>query len=189
MEALRQENAALRAQIVWLKQKLFGGAKSEKLDQAQLRFQLEELEKLAAKTQARVETITYERSKGAKEPRQVPADAFAHLPVVETIEIVPEPVKQDPELYEKIGEERTFEVDVIEPKLVRREIVGPSTGISSIAIGRRYWPLLRLVRCRAVTLRRACSRGSRSANTSTTCRSIGWSKCRSAGVRRSAAAR
>ena len=125
MEALRQENAALRAQIVWLKQKLFGGAKSEKLDQAQLRFHLEVLEKLAAKGEARVETITYERSKIAKEPRQVPADAFAHLPVVETIEIVPEPVKQDPALYEKIGEERTFEVDVIEPKLVRREIVRP----------------------------------------------------------------
>ena len=77
VEALRQENAALRAQIVWLKQKLFGGAKSEKLDQAQLRFQLEELEKLAAKTEERVETITYERSKAAKEPRQVPADAGA----------------------------------------------------------------------------------------------------------------
>ena len=104
---LRQENAALRAQIAWLKQKLFGGAKSEKLDQAQLRFQLEELEKLAARSEARVETITYERAK-AKEPRQVPAEVFAHLPVAETVEIVPEAVKQDPELYERIGEERTF---------------------------------------------------------------------------------
>jgi hypothetical protein len=37
--------------------------------------------------------------------------------VVETIDVVPEAVKQDPELYEKIGEERTFEVDVIPPKL------------------------------------------------------------------------
>lgn len=123
--ALREENAALRAQIAWLKQKLFGGAKSEKLDQAQLRFQLEELEKLAAQSEARVQTITYERAKVAKEARQVPAEAFAHLPVVETIEIVPEAVKSDPELYERIGEERTFEVDVIEPKLVKREIVRP----------------------------------------------------------------
>lgn len=125
MEALRQENAALRAQIAWLKQKLFGGAKSEKLDQAQLRFQLEELEKLAARSEARVETITYERAKAAKEPRQVPAEAFAHLPVSETVEIVPEAVKQEPELYERIGEERTFEVDVAAPKLVKREIVRP----------------------------------------------------------------
>lgn len=115
----------MRAQIAWLKQKLFGGGKSERLDQAQLRFQLEELEKLAATSEARVESITYERTKSAKEPRQVPAEAFAHLPVAETIEIVPEAVKQDPDLYERIGEERTFEVDVIEPKLVRREIVRP----------------------------------------------------------------
>jgi len=77
---LRQENAALRAQIAWLNQKLFGGGKSEKLDQAQLRFQLEELEKLAAQSECRVETITYQRTKTAKEPRQVPAEAFAHLP-------------------------------------------------------------------------------------------------------------
>ncbi|MEO7796688.1 MAG: hypothetical protein ABIY47_03065 [Opitutaceae bacterium] len=124
--ALRQENAALRAQIAWLKQKLFGGGQSEKLDQAQLRFHLEELEQLAAKSETQVETITYERAKTTvKEPRQVPAEVFAHLPVAETIEIVPEAVQQDPALYERIGEERTFEVDVIAPKLVKREIVRP----------------------------------------------------------------
>lgn len=49
MEALRRENSALQAQIAWLKQKVFGGAKSEKLDQAQLLSYLEELEKLVAK--------------------------------------------------------------------------------------------------------------------------------------------
>ena len=125
VQLLREENAALRAQIAWLKQQLFGPGKSEKLDRAQLRFQLEELEQLAAKTERRVETITYERAKPAKHPRSVPAETFAKLPVVETIEIVPEPVKQEPELYERIGEERTFEVDVIEPKLVKREIVRP----------------------------------------------------------------
>lgn len=125
VQLLREENAALRAQIEWLKQQLFGPGKSEKLDRAQLRFQLEELEQLAAKAERRVETITYERATPAKEPRRVPAETFAKLPVVETIEIVPEPVKQEPELYERIGEERTFEVDVIEPKLVKREIVRP----------------------------------------------------------------
>jgi transposase len=125
VQLLREENAALRAQIAWLKQQLFGPGKSEKLDRAQLRFQLEELEQLVAKTEQRVETITYERAKPAKEPRSVPAETFAKLPVVETIEIVPEAVKEEPELYERIGEERTFEVDVIEPKLVKREIVRP----------------------------------------------------------------
>jgi transposase len=125
VQLLREENAALRAQIAWLKQQLFGPGKSEKLDRAQLRFQLEELEQLVAKTEQRVETITYERAKPAKEPRSVPAETFAKLPVVETIEIVPEAVKEEPELYERIGEERTFEVDMIEPKLVKREIVRP----------------------------------------------------------------
>ncbi len=125
LEALRQENAALRAQIAWLKQKVFGGTKSEKLDQAQLRFHLEELEKMAVKGEELVERITYERTKSVQQPRAVPADAFARLPVAETIEIIPEPVKAEPEHYERIGEERTFEVDVIEPKLVKREIVRP----------------------------------------------------------------
>ena len=115
----------LRAQIAWLKQKLFGGGKSESLDQAQLRLKLAELEQLAEKKERSVETITYERTKGAKEPRPLPAETFARLPVVETIEIVPEPVKQEPDLYERIGEERTFEVDVVPPRLVKREFVRP----------------------------------------------------------------
>lgn len=125
VQLLRQEIVALRAQIAWLKQKLFGGGKSESLDQAQLRLKLTELEQLAAKVERPVETITYERTKGVKAPRPMPAETFAHLPVVETIEIVPEPVKQEPDLYERIGEERTFEVDVVPPRLVKREIVRP----------------------------------------------------------------
>lgn len=102
---------------------MFGGGRSEKLDVAQLRLKLAELEEAAAVAQK--QTITYEREKTPKAPRPAPAEAFADLPVVETIEIVPEEVKRDPELYERIGEERTFEVDVVEPKLVKREIVRP----------------------------------------------------------------
>lgn len=45
-------------------------------------------------------------------------------------------VKQEPKLYERIGEEHTFEVDVIEPKLVKREICGPSSATSWTAAGR-----------------------------------------------------
>lgn len=62
----------------------------------QLRFHLEELEKMAAKGEERVERITYERTKSAKQQRAVSADAFAKLPVAETVEIIPEPVKADP---------------------------------------------------------------------------------------------
>jgi len=121
---LREEVAALRAQIAWLKQKLFGSGKSESLDRAQLLLQLGELEKLAAATRP-TKTITYERPDGPAPKRTLPAESFAHLPVKETVEIIPEPVRMDPSVYERIGEERTFEVDIVPPQLFKREIVRP----------------------------------------------------------------
>ncbi len=124
VQLLREENAVLRRQIAWLKQKLFGGGQGEKLDRAQLLLTLGELEKLAAAARP-VETITYERRKGPAEPRPLPAENFAHLPVQETVVIEPAAVLADPALYERIGEERTFEVDVTPPKLFKREIVRP----------------------------------------------------------------
>ncbi len=122
---LREEIAVLRTQIAWLKQKLFGGGQSEKLDRAQLLLQLGALEKLAATAPRPVATITYERAAGPSAPRTPPAETFAHLPVQETIELIPAAVQAEPELYEKIGEERTFEVDVTPPKLFKREFVRP----------------------------------------------------------------
>jgi transposase len=119
---LKERNAQLEAQIAWLQKQLFGAGKSEKLDRAQLLLKLGELEKLAAAT-APVQTITYERA--APRERPLPAETFAKLPVKETIEIVPEEVKADPQHFEKIGEERTFEVDVVPPQLFKREIVRP----------------------------------------------------------------
>lgn len=120
---LKQEIAVLRTQIAWLQQQLFGPGKSEKLDRAQLLLKLGELEKLAAAS-APTQTITYERS-AVREKRPLPAENFARLPVQEVIEIVPAPVQAEPEAYEKIGEERSFEVDVVPPKLFKREIVRP----------------------------------------------------------------
>ena len=124
VQLLREEITVLRRQIEWLKQKLFGPGQSEKLDRAQLLLQLGELEKLVAPERP-TETITYERSAGPAPKRTLPAEAFAHLPVKETVEIVPAAVKQDPTLYEKIGEERTFEVDIVPPQLFKREIIRP----------------------------------------------------------------
>lgn len=124
VQSLREEVAALRAQIAWLKQRLFGPGQSEKLDRAQLLLQLGELEKLAA-AERPVETVTYERPAGPAPKRTLPAESFAHLPVKETVEIVPAVVQADPSLYEKIGEERTFEVDLVPPQLFKREIVRP----------------------------------------------------------------
>ena len=121
---LREEIAVLRAQIAWFKQQFFGSSRSEKLDRAQLMLELEALEKLAAPPSPPA-TITYERPAGATPKRTLPAESFAHLPVRETIEIVPEAVQADPTLYERIGEERTFEVDVVPPQLFKRELVRP----------------------------------------------------------------
>ena len=124
VQALREENAVLRAQIAWLKQKLFGGGQGETLDRAQLLLQLGELEKLAAVERPR-QTVSYERPAGPAPKRTLPAESFAHLPVKETVEIVPAAVRAEPALYEKIGEERTFEIDVVPPQLFKREIVRP----------------------------------------------------------------
>jgi hypothetical protein len=121
VQILRHENAVLRAQVAWFKKRFYGGDKSEKLDASQLN--LSGVEAARAAVTERTEQITYERSKGAK--RATPAETFAHVPVTETVEIVPLAVQQDPALYEKIGEERTFEIDVIPPKLVKRAIVRP----------------------------------------------------------------
>src|SRR5690606_4021326 len=104
--SLKEEIVHLRAQIDWLKKRVFGGGKSEKLDRAQLLLQLEALEKLE-ETARKTETISYERQKPSK-ARQAPAEQFKDLPVVETVEIMPEEVKADPELFECIVQEKWF---------------------------------------------------------------------------------
>lgn len=124
VQLLREEVVQLRTQIAWLKKQLFGPGKSETLDRAQLILQLDKLEKPVVPVRA-TETITYERAAGPATPRTLPAENFAHLPIKETIELVPEAVRQDPTLYERIGEERTFEVDVTPPQLFKRQIVRP----------------------------------------------------------------
>jgi transposase len=70
-----------------------------------------------------LQQVTYERA--APSARVLPADNFAHLPVSATIELIPEEVKADPAAYERIGEERSFEIDVVAPQLVKREIIRP----------------------------------------------------------------
>jgi len=120
---VREENAQLRVQIAWLKKRLFGPGQGEKQDRAQLLLHLAELEKLLAPKPAPRLVVAHERA--LPRPRPEPEQLFAKLPVKETIEIIPEAVQKDPELYERVGEERTFEVDVTPPKLFKREIVRP----------------------------------------------------------------
>ena len=121
--SLKQEIAVLRAEIDWLKKRVFGGAKSERIDSAQLLLRLEELEKLETKAEAKPQVVTYERQ--SPKPRQTAAEQFKNLPVRETVEIVPDEVKAYPEMFERIGQEETFEVDIEPPRLFKRKIVRP----------------------------------------------------------------
>jgi transposase len=121
-ESLRGENAVLRAQIEWLRKQVFGGRKSERLADAQMTLTLGALEKRAERD-PESRTVTYERV--APKARPTPAETFAALPVTEVLEIIPEEVQAHPEAYERIGEERTFEVDIVQARLVKREIVRP----------------------------------------------------------------
>jgi transposase len=122
---LKLELGRLRAQIEYYKRKLFGGGQSEKLDRAQMLLALGELETTAQKARE-LETITYRREKNdAQTKRERDREAFEKLPVTESIVIEPEEVKADPAAYEKISEERTVELDITPPKLIKREYIRP----------------------------------------------------------------
>jgi transposase len=122
--ALKAELADLRAQVAWFQRQMFAGSRSEKLPvetPRQAKLALPETPQSERVTQV----ITYERRAPAPEKRPLPAEVFAQLPVQETVEIVPDEVRAEPAAFEKISEERTFEVDVVPPKLFKREIVRP----------------------------------------------------------------
>jgi transposase len=124
--SLKERVAELEVQLAWFKRKVFGGGQSEKLpvaDATQIRLGLPE--EVSTPAEPRTQIVTYERRKPSGEKRPLPAETFAKLPVREVIEIVPDEVKTAPECFEKISEERTFEVDVVPPQLFKREIVRP----------------------------------------------------------------
>ena len=98
----------LETQVAWLKKQLFGGGKGESLDRAQLLLALGQLEEQIRAAAPRV--ATYERAPAKRNP---PEERFGHLPVHQTVGIIPAEVKADPGVYERIGEERTYEVDLI----------------------------------------------------------------------------
>jgi len=120
---LQTELAALKAENAWLKRQLFGPGKSEKIDRLQTQLALPEtpIQPMVPKT----ETITYQRVAAPKEKRTLPAELFKNVPVKETIVIEPDEVRAQPEAFERIGEERTFEIDVVPPQVFKREFVRP----------------------------------------------------------------
>lgn len=124
-DEMEGEIARLKWQLDKLTRQIFGPGKSEKLDRMQLLLQMKELEEAVAKTEAPKQTISYERTAPSPEKRPAPAELFAKLPVKETLVIEPEEVKANPEGFERIGEERTFEVEITKPELFKREIIRP----------------------------------------------------------------
>lgn len=125
LEEARTQLLLLQQQIDWLRQKLFGNGKGETLERAQMLLQLEGLEAVKASLQSATTRVSYERTAAKKPVRTLPAERFAHLPVEETVENVPTEVQANPELYERIGEEVTEEVDIRPPRLFKRRIVRP----------------------------------------------------------------
>lgn len=122
LTSLEEENAELRAQLEWFKRNLFGTGKSEKLDALQTRLGFDEAP--AQQAEPKKETITYDRRKAAE--RKPYAEQFENLPVMETVEILPDEVRANPELYERIGgAEETFEVRITPPRLWKRKYIRP----------------------------------------------------------------
>lgn len=120
---LSSENRYLKRQIEALKRKFFGSPASERISDEQLTLALAELDEEEAEQSAiGKEVVGYARRK----PR--PAEAIAKLPEdieTETREIVPQEVLDDPDAYERIGESRTKELDVVPMRFVMRETVRP----------------------------------------------------------------
>ncbi len=120
---LSSENRYLKRQLEALKRKFFGCAASEKISDEQLTLAWAELEREQAEQVAsEKEVIGYARRKPSSR------EAIAKLPEdieTETREIVPQEVLDDPAAYERIGESRTKELDVIPMRFVIRETVRP----------------------------------------------------------------
>jgi len=129
-------------------------------------LQLAELEQRVTQAERPGQTITYERAAARKKHGRSGGNLLASA-VVETIELVPEAVQQEPELYERSARsDLRSGCDPAETGEAR--IVRPKYRHGSIAIARaggRGPP--RVVP--GATPPRACSRGSRSASTSITC--------------------
>lgn len=125
LETAERENVLLRQQIAWLKKRLFGGGCGEKIDPKQLELLLQGLEAAkAAKESAPVLKVEYERPVRRIE-KALREENYGRLPVLDEQVIEPEEVQAEPEAYERIGQEETFEVDVDPPRFYRRRIIYP----------------------------------------------------------------
>ena len=133
---LRSENDQLKTEILLLKEKvhflmkkLFGRS-SERLDPDQMQLAFEELADLQEAmelAEAQAEELEEEQSKPeSKRGKRKPLDAKIpeDLPV-ETVVIEPDEVKANPQLWERIGEERTEQLDVVPTRFFKVVTIRP----------------------------------------------------------------
>lgn len=119
---LKGRLAELEAQIAWFRRQVFAGGKSEKVDTDQLDLLLGKLEEAKA---AQAEPVKVSCERKAKAPRKSRDEFYGNLPVLEESVVEPEAVKANPSLYERFGEEETFEIKIDPPRFYRHRIVRP----------------------------------------------------------------
>jgi hypothetical protein len=122
------ENRLLRQKLDVLARRIFG-KKSEQLNENQLLLLLQEAEApgpaLGKGYGPEALATQPPRPKRPKRPKRSTSPRIPeHLPVVEEV-IVPEPVKAAPELWRKIGEEVSEQLDFEPARFLRRRLVRP----------------------------------------------------------------
>lgn len=124
---LETENRLLQEKIQCLMKRLFGRS-SEKLSPDQLELGLEELRELQEALEAAeaVAELAEEGQAPSRRGKRKPLDARIpkDLPT-ETVVIEPDEVKENPELWKRIGEERTELLDVTPARFFLTVIIRP----------------------------------------------------------------
>lgn len=129
---LRSENDQLKTEILLLKEKvdfllkkLFGRS-SERLNPDQMQLALEELADLQEALELAEADEAEEEKPESKRGKRKPLDAKIpeDLPV-EIVVIEPDEVKANPELWEKIGEERSEQLDVVPTRFLKIITIRP----------------------------------------------------------------
>ena len=129
VSTLETENTQLRTENRLLRQKLdqyirhyFGGQRNEGLDKHQLELLLQGLPNVIALPTPETKPAAAARSGMSHPVRRMLAEDK-----LETYEIVvePEEVKDQPEGWKKISEERTSQLDWVAPKIIKRVFIRP----------------------------------------------------------------
>jgi transposase len=126
LEENQAEIAQLLAQIDYLKRKLYGSGDGESTDKLQMELS-ELLSKVGAGAipapEVEVEVPDEPVKRRGRKPLRPRSERYEHLPIKETIEIIPDEVLANPDDYELIDSvEETFEIDFDQMQFYRRAI-------------------------------------------------------------------